>query len=147
LLNLYAFFSYFLAVLFPWVEKHGAYKLINNNTYIAGVMKFVLCTYRFGVVRRQEKSSLILNYFIWKHCGTVPYFFWNCTVIFIAKIIWVDYFANNYLLTYDSYVPLYNRFHRGEWITRACPGVSRAPSPPLTQVIHSPLWNLLYTGT
>ncbi len=24
----------------------------------------------------------------------------------------------NYLLTYDSYVPLYNRFHRGEWITR-----------------------------
>jgi hypothetical protein len=25
----------------------------------------------------------------------------------------------NYLLTYDSYVPLYeyNRFHRGEWIT------------------------------
>ena len=26
------------------------------------------------------------------------------------------------------------------------PGVSRAPSPPLTQVIHSPLGNLLYTG-
>jgi hypothetical protein len=26
---------------------------------------------------------------------------------------------NNYLLTYDSYVPVYNRFHRGEWITRA----------------------------
>ncbi len=25
---------------------------------------------------------------------------------------------NNYLLTYDSYVPVYNRFHRGEWITR-----------------------------
>ncbi len=24
----------------------------------------------------------------------------------------------NYLLTYDSYVPLYNRFHKGEWITR-----------------------------
>jgi hypothetical protein len=24
-----------------------------------------------------------------------------------------------YLLTYDSYVPVYNRFHRGEWITRA----------------------------
>ena len=23
---------------------------------------------------------------------------------------------NNYLLTYDSYVPLYNRFHGGEWI-------------------------------
>jgi hypothetical protein len=61
----------------------------------------------------------------------------------------------NYLLTYDSYVPLCNRFHRGEWITRVSggwgchlgPGVSKAPSPPLTQVIHSPLWNLLYTGT
>ncbi len=26
---------------------------------------------------------------------------------------------NNYLLTTDSYVPLYNRFHRGEWITSA----------------------------
>jgi len=25
---------------------------------------------------------------------------------------------NNYLLTYDAYVPLYNRFHRGEWIKR-----------------------------
>jgi hypothetical protein len=29
---------------------------------------------------------------------------------------------NNYLLTYDSYVPLYNRFHRGEWITRVSGG-------------------------
>jgi hypothetical protein len=28
----------------------------------------------------------------------------------------------NYLLTYDSYVPLYNRFHRGEWITRVSEG-------------------------
>ncbi len=26
------------------------------------------------------------------------------------------------------------------------PGVSKAPSPPLAHVIHSPLWNLLYTG-
>ena len=42
----------------------------------------------------------------------------------------------NYLLTYDSYVPLYNRFHRGEWITRVC---VQGPLPPLTQVIHSPL--------
>ncbi len=58
----------------------------------------------------------------------------------------------NYLLTYDSFVPEYNRFHRGKWITRASggegvldthgplgPGVSRAPSPALAQVIHSPL--------
>ena len=56
---------------------------------------------------------------------------------------------NNYLLTYDSYVPLYNRFHRGECITRVLvpfkgPGVSRAPSPPLTQVIHSP-YEIYYT--
>ncbi len=29
---------------------------------------------------------------------------------------------NNYLLTYDSFVPLYNRFHRGEWITRVSGG-------------------------
>jgi hypothetical protein len=29
----------------------------------------------------------------------------------------------NYLLTYDSYVPLYNRFHRGEWIIRVSGGV------------------------
>jgi hypothetical protein len=48
---------------------------------------------------------------------------------------------NNYLLTYDSYVPLYNRFHRGEWITRItrlrschlraqeCPGPPPPPSP------------------
>jgi hypothetical protein len=28
----------------------------------------------------------------------------------------------NYLLTYDSYVSVYNRFHRGEWITRASGG-------------------------
>jgi hypothetical protein len=28
----------------------------------------------------------------------------------------------NYLLTYDSYVPLYNRFHRGEWIMRVSGG-------------------------
>ncbi len=56
----------------------------------------------------------------------------------------------NYLLTYDSYGPVHNRFHRGECITWASgvetpgllngiersechlgPGVSRAPSPPL----------------
>jgi hypothetical protein len=24
--------------------------------------------------------------------------------------------CNNYLLTYDSSGPVYNRFHRGEWI-------------------------------
>jgi len=59
---------------------------------------------------------------------------------------------NNCLLTYDSYVPLYNRFHRGEcikWHERSeChlgPGLSRAPSPPLTQVIHSP-YEIYYTG-
>ncbi len=72
-------------------------------------------------------------------------------------------FNNNYLLTYDSYVPVYNSFYRGELITWASggegaldtpgplngidprsechlgPGVSRALSPPLTQVINSPL--------
>jgi hypothetical protein len=65
----------------------------------------------------------------------------------------------NYLLTYGSYVPVYNRFHRGEWITRASGGEGALDtpgplngtsevihSPPLAQVIHSPLRNLLYTG-
>ncbi len=37
---------------------------------------------------------------------------------------------NNYLLTYDSYVPLYNRFHRGEWITRVSGGECPGPPPP-----------------
>jgi hypothetical protein len=86
---------------------------------------------------------------------------------FLIKKIEIKFPAINYLLTYDSYVPLYNRFHRGEWITMVrggrgpwtllgpghswalkwhkrseChlgPGVSRAPSPPLTQVILAPL--------
>jgi hypothetical protein len=36
---------------------------------------------------------------------------------------------NNYLLTYDSYVPLYNRFHRGEWITRVSGGEGALDNP------------------
>jgi hypothetical protein len=38
---------------------------------------------------------------------------------------------NNYLLTYDSYVPLYNRFHRGEWITRVSGGEGALDTGPL----------------
>jgi hypothetical protein len=38
-------------------------------------------------------------------------------------------FYNNYLLTYDSYVPLYNRFHRGEWITRVSAGEGALYTP------------------
>jgi hypothetical protein len=34
-----------------------------------------------------------------------------------------------YLLTYDSYVPLYNRFHRGEWITRVSGGEGALDTP------------------
>ncbi len=43
----------------------------------------------------------------------------------------------NYLLTYDSYVPLYDRFHRGEWITRVNGGEGAldTPGPPPP---HSP---------
>jgi hypothetical protein len=37
--------------------------------------------------------------------------------------------SNNYLLTYDSYVPLYNRFHRGEWITRVSGGEGALDTP------------------
>ncbi len=36
---------------------------------------------------------------------------------------------NNYLLTYDSYVPVYNRFHRWEWITRASGGEGALDTP------------------
>ena len=35
----------------------------------------------------------------------------------------------NYLLTYDSYVPLYNRFHRGEWVTRVSGGEGALDTP------------------
>jgi hypothetical protein len=35
----------------------------------------------------------------------------------------------NYLLTYDSYVPVYNRFHRGEWITRVSGGEGALDTP------------------
>ena len=35
----------------------------------------------------------------------------------------------NYLLTYDSFVPLYNRFHRGEWITRVSGGEGALDTP------------------
>ncbi len=44
----------------------------------------------------------------------------------------LGYFSNsdnNYLLTYDSYVPLYNRFHRGEWITRLSGGEGSLDTP------------------
>ncbi len=36
---------------------------------------------------------------------------------------------NNYLLTYGSYVPVYNRFHRGEWISRASGGEGALDTP------------------
>ncbi len=36
---------------------------------------------------------------------------------------------NNYLLTYDSYGPAYNKFHRGEWITWASGGEGTLDTP------------------
>jgi hypothetical protein len=36
---------------------------------------------------------------------------------------------NNYLLPYDSYVPLYNRFHRGERTTRVSGGEGAPDTP------------------
>ncbi len=48
----------------------------------------------------------------------VLYTFTACLVLLI-----------NYLLTYDSYVPLYNRFHRGEWITRVSGGEGALDTP------------------
>jgi hypothetical protein len=52
-------------------------------------------------------------------------------------------FSNNYLLTYDSYEPLYNRFHRGEWITRVSGGEGALDTPgPLngTSEAHKNQW-------
>ncbi len=51
----------------------------------------------------------------------------------------------NYLLTYDSYVPLYNRFHRGEWITRVSGGEGALDTPgPLNGTSEaSAIWALL----
>ncbi len=47
----------------------------------------------------------------------------------VDKICVQKEFFNNYLLTYDSYVPLYNRFHRGEWITRVNGGEGALDTP------------------
>jgi hypothetical protein len=52
----------------------------------------------------------------------------------------------NYLLTYDSYVPLYNRFHRGEWITRVSGGEGAldTPGPRVTRVRSPAEANLMH---
>ena len=42
-----------------------------------------------------------------------------CSKNFLLQLTTLRYTYNNYLLTYDSYGPVYNRFHRGEWITWA----------------------------
>ena len=46
----------------------------------------------------------------------------------IARAVFSQH-CNNYLLTYDSYVPLYKRFHRGEWITRVSGGEGALDTP------------------
>ncbi len=44
-------------------------------------------------------------------------------------LYYLSQWDNNYLLTYDSYVPLYNRFHRGEWISRVSGGEGALDTP------------------
>jgi hypothetical protein len=51
----------------------------------------------------------------------------------------------NYLLTYDSYVPLYNRFHRGEWITRVSGGEGALDTPGPLNGTKS-IYEIYYTG-
>ncbi len=47
---------------------------------------------------------------------------------------------NNYLLTYDSYGPVHNRFNRGEWITWASWGEVALDTPgPLNAIELPPL--------
>ncbi len=71
--------------------------------------------------------------------------FSNAGICDDRNISYIHSFSYNYLLTYDSYVPVYNRFHRGEWITRAsggkCPGPPPPtrpsnPFPPMKSIIH-----------
>ncbi len=48
----------------------------------------------------------------------------------VAKLLGFEAFSNNYFfLTYDSYGPVYNRFHRGEWITWASGGEGALDTP------------------
>jgi hypothetical protein len=60
-------------------------------------------------------------------------------VVFYVLILLYHRVNNNYLLTYDSYVPLYNRFHRGEWITRVSGGEGALDTPgPLNGTSEAP---------
>jgi hypothetical protein len=52
-----------------------------------------------------------------------------CTVYAYYLLQHAQCTLTNYLLTYDSYVPLYNRFHRGEWITRVSGGEGALDTP------------------
>ena len=55
-----------------------------------------------------------------KYCTGDPFSRYSTNTSFFFHSLPMQHF--NYLLTYDSYVPLYNRFHRGEWITRVSGG-------------------------
>ncbi len=55
---------------------------------------------------------------------------------FFGLVVPVQY---NYLLTYDSYVPVYNRFHRGEWLDTPGPlnGTSEASAIPPYEIYYT----------
>ncbi len=46
-----------------------------------------------------------------------------------GSTIFEQKFESNYLLTYDSYGPVYNRFHRGDWIMWASGGEGALDNP------------------
>ena len=61
-------------------------------------------------------------------------------IIFYTCIFhWPMKVSYNYLLTYDSYGPVHNRFHRGECITWASGGERALDTPgPLNGIERSP---------
>ncbi len=73
-------------------------------------------------------------------CTPTPFqsFIITSKVAVYAPAEWVDTVHYNYLLTYDSYGPVHNRFHRGECITWASGGEGTLDTPrPLNGIKRS----------
>jgi hypothetical protein len=86
---------------------------------------------RLRVLTSSEVFSVETRYLVnWDSLSSLPK-----KVAYCLKGSGERVLKNNYLLIYDSYVLLYNRFHKGEWITRVSGGEGALD----TLVIHSPL--------
>ncbi len=70
----------------------------------------------------EDKCNLyIFHYLFCIICAAINLQLFIYYLLYVAMAAILE-LVFNYLLTYDSYVPLYNRFHRGEWITRVSGG-------------------------